>query len=44
MRYQQGLGVGADPAKAVEWMEKAVALGHPFATEDLADTFIMGTG
>lgn len=42
--YKKGLGVAADPAQTVKWLNRAVDLGDARPTLDLADAFWKGDG
>jgi len=42
-RYAAGYGVEADPARALEWMERAARLGHKVGQLNLAEAYELGS-
>jgi len=42
--YQQGLGVGREPSKAVHWFEQAASQGEVGAQYKLAEAYLRGDG
>ena len=41
-RYRRGLGVAADPARAMDWFKRAAAAGNGYAKEDLGELYETG--
>lgn len=41
-RYRRGLGVAADPARAMDWFRRAAAAGNGYAKEDLGELYETG--
>lgn len=42
--YEHGTGVAVDPVRALDWLQRSAAAGHPLASYNLGDRYLNGRG